>query len=592
MSDKRRRWGQFETPPEVVDLVLGFCLRRPGDLLLDPSCGQGVFLRCADRYRRWLANDGLEAPASKLWGVEIDPVAASVAQESLTARILVSDFFCLQPGEELPGSFDCVVGNPPYTRAEWLGGVADDADYKATIRHRAISGIDGASLAQMSKRSGLHTFFFLHGYKFLCPRGRFGFVVSNSWLDVDYGIGLKRFLLEHFRMVAIVESAVERWFDQARVNTCLVILERCDEPDGRARNRVRFARLWRPLSAFITRPLDSAGRAVEVENLIMRLLPGRSRLGGDADVRVRVVPQSDLRPDCKWGPYLRAPEVHFRTKSREGTVQLAEVARVRRGCTAGANRFFYLTPERIAEWGIEPQFLHTLLKSPKEIAKIRVTRAHLRHRVLTVEQERGELAGTNVLRYIEWGESQGFHRRPTCAHRTPWYRLAKQGQSPVRLAWIKGIWKRHFAPLLEGDIWLDQQFYGLSADPDLEEALAAVLNSTWVALQTELMGRSNLGEGVLWLAGYEVEWIRLPDLRHLPTNDRRCLVDALAPIADSTVCSVTEQVERPGQQALDGVVFDLLGLTQSERTAVVAAAVELTEARVIRAGSCGRPSQG
>jgi hypothetical protein len=170
--------------------------------------------------------------------------------------------------------------------------------------------------------------------------------------------------------------------------------------------------------------------------------------------------------------------------------------------------------------------------------------------------------------------------------------LAKQDQFPVRLAWIKGIWKRHFAPLLEGEFWLDQQFYGLSADPDLEEALAAVLNSTWVALQAELMGRSNLGEGVLWLAGYEVEWIRLPDLRRLPTNDRRCLVEALAPIADATVCSITEQVERPGQQALDGVVFDLLGLAQSERTAVVAAAVELTEARVIRSGACGRTSQG
>ncbi len=589
MSDKRRRWGQFETPPEVVDLVLGFCLRQPGDTLLDPSCGQGVFLSGADRYRRWLANDGRDAPASKLWGVEIDPVVASIAQESLPARILVSDFFCLQPGEELPGSFDCVVGNPPYTRAEWLGGIADDADYKATIMRRATFGLDGASLAQMSKRSGLHAFFLVHGFKFLSPRGRFGFVVSNSWLDVDYGIGLKRFLLEHFKIIAVVESAVERWFDQAKVNTCLLILERCDDPDGRARNQVRFARLWRPLSAFIARPLDSAGRAVEVENLIVRLLPGRSRVAGD--VRVRVAPQGDLKPDRKWGPYLRAPEVHFRTRSREGAVQLAEVARVRRGCTTGANRFFYLSPERIAEWGIEPQFLRILLKSPKTIANIRVTRAHLRHRALVVEQERAELAGTNVLRYIEWGESQGFHRRSTCAHRTPWYRLNKQDQFPVRLVWIKGIWKRHFAPFLDGEFWLDQQFYGLSADPDLEEALAAVLNSTWVALQAELMGRSNLGEGVLWLAGYEVKRIRLPDLCRLPTSDRRSLIEALAPIVDAKVCSITEQVEQPGQQALDSVVFDLLGLAPSEQAAVVAAAVELTEARVMRARACGRPSQ-
>ena len=47
MTSKQRTWGQFATPTDVADLLLGFCLRRPADRLLDPSCGDGALLRRA-----------------------------------------------------------------------------------------------------------------------------------------------------------------------------------------------------------------------------------------------------------------------------------------------------------------------------------------------------------------------------------------------------------------------------------------------------------------------------------------------------------------------------------------------------------------
>ena len=104
MSDKRHRWGQFYTAPEVVDLVLGFCLRRPGDRLLDPSCGQGAFLSRAAYFRRWLANSGGGYAEEGLWGVEIDSEAAATARHSLeregvACRLLVRDFFLLSHGK-------------------------------------------------------------------------------------------------------------------------------------------------------------------------------------------------------------------------------------------------------------------------------------------------------------------------------------------------------------------------------------------------------------------------------------------------------------------------------------------------------------
>ncbi len=580
MPDKQRRWGQYFTAPEVADLLLGLCLRQPGDRVLDPSCGQGAFLSRAAYYQRWLANSGSRTDDRTLWGVEIDPVAAGIARESLVAdgfapQILVRDFFSLRPGDDLPDSFDCIVGNPPYTRSEWLGRGSGDQDYKETLAQVI------APVSKLGRRSGLHAYFFVHGFKFLRPRGRFGFVVSNSWLDVHYGIGLKHFLLSNFKIIAIIESAVEKWFSQAEVNTCLVILEKCEEESARSYNQVRFVRILRPLSDFLTSSPDSPSRAVEVEGFIMRLLPGRSRLTDG--LSVRVLSQGDLQADQKWGPYLRAPDIYFRTVTRPGTIRLGEIATVERGQTTGANRFFYFSAVEGNDREIEPEFTMPLLKSPKELDRVHVNAADLGQRVLTVESVRERLVGSKVLRYIEWGESENYHKRSTCARRSPWYRLAEKANHGERIVWVKGIWTRHFAPLLDGQAMVDQQFYTIRSDPSLMRVLAALLNSTWVALQAELLGRSNFGEGVLWLAAYEVSSMRIPNPQMLSAVQSRSLGDAFVQLSGSRVLPIADQVLQPAQQALDNVVFDILGLTADESKDVVRSAIELTEARVGRA---------
>ena len=586
MTSKQRTWGQFATPTDVADLLLGFCLRRPDDRLLDPSCGDGALLRRAARWQSWLSAAAAAPPRDTLYGVELDPEVAARAAAIAGATVLPANFFALTPGAPtLPthwprGGFDALVGNPPYTRAEWIGRLDDTTQLplfadqpQATAPVRAVPP-DLA--AMLTRRAGLHAYFLLHSLLFLRDRGRLGFVMPNGWLDVAYGAALKQFLLDHFRVLVVIESAVERWFTEAGVNTCLLILERADDPAARAANHVRFARLRRPLRDLLG-AADDARRVATVEQLVGRLLPAADRPGGDVAVRLRW--QRELAAADRWGELLRAPALALRPAP--ALVPLSRWAVVQRGHTTGANDFFYLEPERVAEWGIEARFRRPLLKSLRGINQLQVSAADCRHELLTIPPD-APLAATAVANYLAWGEAGGIHRRATCASRRPWYCLPTQPDGQLLLA--KGVWQRHFAPLADGPLAVDQQLYRLRLAAALLPAAAALLNSAWFALQCELRGRVNLGEGVLWLATYELAGIPLPDLTTLDADRRAALAAAHERLSAHPIVPTTaDDLAQPDRLALDELVFDLVGLSLAERRAAREALLDCLDGRRHRA---------
>lgn len=579
MTSKQRTWGQFATPADVADVLLGFCLRRPDDRLLDPSCGDGALLRRAARWRGWLAAG--EATGGALCGIELDPDAAAVASAIPGVAVERANFLTTDPAQYEP--FDVVVGNPPYTRAEWIDRL-DAAANRPTLfpdvpsgdRQRGEALLPGKLDAALGGRAGLYAYFLLHSHDFLREGGRLGFVAPNGWLDVAYGEGLKRFLLDHFRVVAVIESAVERWFAAARVNTCLLVLERAAAPADRAANRVRFVRLRQPLRQMLGPETDSR-RAAAVERLVTRLLPSADRLTDVAAVRVRE--QATLTAGERWGTLLRAPEIYLRRPA--AAVPLGQWATAQRGHTTGANDFFYLDARRVAEWGIEPAFRRPLLKSLRGARGLRLGVADCRHELLSIPSG-ADLRGTAAGEYVAWGAAQGVAARATCAGRRPWYALPEQPDGDILLA--KGIWQRHFAAVAAAPIAVDQQIYRLSPGATVPvAAAAALLNSVWFALGCELGGRVNLGEGVLWLATYELGKIELPDPRTLDAAALRDLEDAFVRLAAEPPVDTPDALEGDARRALDELVFDLLGLPAGERRAAREALLDCLAGRRRRA---------
>ena len=453
--------GQYFTSVDVVDFILRFSLKHEKEKVLDPACGAGTFLVRAYRHKK-LMNEELhhEEILDGLWGVDIAKFPSHLATINLAIQdlsvdknypnIAQEDFFNLlvsPEGFELPEKwrkmkqktvdleereitcprwFDCVVGNPPYTRQEEIQEITGEKGYKNKLIEKSLYDINKKKkLVSISKRAGIYAYFFVHGTKFLKDGGRFGFIVSNSWLDVDYGKGLQELFLRNYKIVAIIESKVERWFEAADINTCIVILEKCKSKKERDENLARFVYLKKPLRYFIP-PLqkrweEQIKRKNAIDDLIHTILAHNEYYEND-DLRIFPKKQKELWDEgydaekkkyvgAKWGKYIRAPEIFFKIlrKGKDKLVPLKDVANVRRGFTTGANEFFYLTEEEIKRRKIEKEFwMHKdeegnwvpnyVIKSPRECKSIIVKPEDLKYRVLMIHKDKKDLKGTNVLK--------------------------------------------------------------------------------------------------------------------------------------------------------------------------------------------------
>ncbi|RLF03255.1 MAG: hypothetical protein DRJ59_01220 [Thermoprotei archaeon] len=676
---ERHKLGQYFTRTDVVDLILGFTVKHPDTKVLDPACGSGTFLVRAYQRKRYLAEklykegkyDRAYKPhgelINELWGVDVAKFPAHLSEINLVIRnlealenrpnIACRDFFEIQPGTrtllyklaykipgihreelevEFPADFDIVVTNPPYTRQEEMEHIFIEK-YKERLRElvKRAHGID------VGKRSGIYTYFFYHGGSFAKEGGRVGLVTSNSWLDVDFGKYLQEYFLKNFKIIAIIESKVERWFEDADIITAITILEKCGDKKARDENIVKFVQLKVPLRQLI--PEIESGKAekekIRWESIdkLVKLIEKTEEYYEDDKIRIFPKKQAELWDEgyddekdkyigAKWGKYIRAPEIFFKILKRgqQLLIPLGRVVRVRRGYTTGADEFFYLTEEEIKKWRIELEFWthideetgkcvpNYVIKSPRDSRTITIDPSKLKHRVLIIDKNKEQLRGTNVLKYILYGEEKGYHRRPTCRSRKRWYDLGVITPAPILFP--RRFWDRFIAFYNPYGVLENDTLFGIIPFKlEYVKPLCAYLNSTIAALIIELFGRSGLGQGVLDTDVWMIEKLPIVNPEEL-LNDRNIasiLENVFEEIKERGVTSIFDEIlgqrikkkdlERTDIESLkesvkldsvnrcrlklDEVFFDVLELTQEERLEVYRAIVDLVASRIKRAAS-------
>lgn len=205
--DDKRQKGQFMTPDALARQIVSRLDLSGCRQILEPSCGEGAFLSAVARKVKQQSGRRMSPTSAELIGIEVDSEVAGRARERMqrqvadddpAVRVTVrrGDFFRallpagLMPDDRdrpchlAPGSFDLVVGNPPF------GGTFD-------------SSLEDWLDRRLGKRGGLkikketYAFFIVAAVDLLRNGGRLVFICSDSLLTISTMAGLRRFLMDH-----------------------------------------------------------------------------------------------------------------------------------------------------------------------------------------------------------------------------------------------------------------------------------------------------------------------------------------------------------------------------------------------------------
>ncbi len=127
----------------------------------------------------------------------------------------------------LPGGFDAVIGNPPYVRPHKIEPDVKEYFWK---RYRTFE-----------RKADLYCCFVERATHVLKEGGRFGFIVSRGWLQLDSFRALRELFLEKHAVEEIIDLP-DRVFEEAQVSTCTVLTRRTDDERARAKQVVRISR--------------------------------------------------------------------------------------------------------------------------------------------------------------------------------------------------------------------------------------------------------------------------------------------------------------------------------------------------------------
>ncbi len=369
--------GAFYTGQPAADRLVGWAICNASESVLDPSCGDGVFVGAA--YSRLRDLGCTDSP--HVCGVDISEDALRLARERVeSARLVQEDFFNLTPSSL--GSFDCVVGNPPFIRYQTFNG---------DLGHERAKEA-GVNLPRLASSWAP---FLVHASRFLRRGGRLGMVMPAELGHSMYAREVLRFLVGNFRHVA-VEMFRDKLFEELSQSTVLLFCEGYGEP-----NR-----------AFIVTSSDD--------------LKGNDRQVARIDVAL--IKSGQFR----FTHYLVPQEVRslYEGLAADKRVQrLGDAADVGIGYVTGANDFFHLSAEECHRWEIPKRFLRPCVLNLRGFKGLEYDQQYWRDRrskgekvyLLALPTCPAESFPASVQGYLRHGELNGLRKRYKCRIRQFWH---------------------------------------------------------------------------------------------------------------------------------------------------------------------------
>jgi adenine-specific DNA-methyltransferase len=480
----RKARGAFFTPPAIAHFLADWAIgKNPNARVLDPTCGDGVFLLAAGERLRALGSPTTTIQ-EQLSGIDVhapslDQATEYLREDKLEATLVQSDFFeVLTPAQlgSQVGWQDAVVGNPPFVRYQ---------EYGVKARKLAAS----AALAQGVRVSGLASSWaplLVHASGFLKPDGRLAMVLPAELLTVGYAEPIRRWLRGRFARVNLVMFE-ELQFAHAEEQVVLLVAEGSGGCDS-------FT-LWQVRDA---------------EEL--------------ADRHIFDASSAALSDDGKWTDLILPNESRqlFRKTAVEEFSRLDTYGNPELGTVTGANHFFALSEVTRRKYNLGGRLL-TPISPPgtRHLKGLTFTRAEweeLRlagHRVWLLYPD-PKSRSKALKEYVAMGEANNVHEAYKCTVRTPWWRPPVVPEPDLFFTYMSHRYPRLIANKSGATILNSMHGIRLkSGTPkSVRDALPLLALNSVTMLGAEVLGRS-YGGGILKMEPREAASLPVPAADHL-----------------------------------------------------------------------------
>jgi adenine-specific DNA methylase len=473
----QKRLGAFYTSSRVSRILVDWAVRSPHDRVLDPACGEGVFLKASAARLKSLNGQ----PAVQVYGIEIDravyekSVVPILSQQSIAKQnILISDFFDV-PASGLP-QFHAVVGNPPFVRYQ---------TFKGPSRQRALAITRNLGV-KLSELASSWAPFIVHATEFLAPTGRLAMVVPAEFTHATYARPVVQYLARKFKRIYLA-GFTERLFPDLNEDTFLIFAENYGGQCKEFRLR-RFS---------------------SIEHLA-RVLESGSRYGG------RVALDELQNTNGRLRNHFLPTEVNalYKFLAADSRVcRLGELAQVGIGYVTGANRYFHLSDRDSHTLKIPRKFLRPSLLRSGLVKGLRFSKedwTELRNQgekvyLVSLPQVNESDLPKGVREYIGEGRKQGVDRAFKCSVRDPWFSVKHSSPADAFLTYMSGEAPRiawNAAGVLATNSTHELRFSTLAAGQLWKLAVAFCCSLS--QLSSEVEGHP-LGGGMLKLEPTEAE---------------------------------------------------------------------------------------